>query len=153
MLAPSASASVSQGVVYGAGWGAQVQDDFGDEGPLDSSSHRHSYATALWQTILAADGFYTGAIDCDYGSGTTAATKAWQSAYGSVSDAGHLDADGSAGPLTMGTADQWLEDQGNNRDVVYVGANYNVTFRRVNGNYQVYDNGAWHNATYSTSSC
>lgn len=149
-LAPSAaSASVSQGYVYGAN---TVTDDFGDEGPLDSSSHRHSNATALWQLILWADGLYTAGIDCDYGPATTAATKAWQDTFGSASDDGYLVEDGSAGPKTMGTADQWLV-AGSSDVVTYIGAARNVNFKRVDGTYQVYLSGAWRNASYNSASC
>lgn len=149
-LAPAASASVSQGYVVGGGWGASVQDDFGDEGPLDSSSHRTSMATALWQDILWADGLLPASgIDCDYGPNTTAATKNWQTKFG----AGSLDVDGSAGPKTMGTADQWLTDQGNGRDIKYTGTEGRVViFRRVGGIYQIYLNTAWRNASYTSSS-
>src|SRR4051812_20526766 len=36
--APLAMASVSQGYVYGEGWGSSVNNDFGDEGPVDYNS-------------------------------------------------------------------------------------------------------------------
>ncbi|WP_217550914.1 peptidoglycan-binding protein [Streptomyces sp. GbtcB6] len=152
-VAPAATASVSQGYVVGGGWGGSVQDDFGDEGPLDSSSHRTSLATALWQQILWADGLLPASgVDCDYGPNTTAATKGWQAKFGIYSDTGSLEKDGSAGPKTMGTADQWLTDQGNSRDIVYDGTEHDVTFRRVGGIYQISLNGAWRNASYTSSS-
>ncbi|MBA2806344.1 peptidoglycan-binding protein [Streptomyces sp. KM273126] len=151
-VAPSAGASVAQGSIMGAGWGSGVKDDFGDEGPLDSNSHRTSNATALWQLILRADGLYSAGIDCDYGPATTAATKEWQDVYGWASEDGYLTQDGSAGPKTFGTADFWLIDQGNNRDIVYRGSSHDVTFRRVNGVYQFSLNGAWRNASYTSAS-
>jgi hypothetical protein len=100
-------ASVSEGFVAGAG---PVNDDFGDEGPVDSNSHRQSLAAGLWQTILWADGaieldgtaFDTSDIDCDFGPNTTAATRSWQARH-RISDV-----DGSAGPKTFSVADDKL---------------------------------------------
>ncbi|MEV5848804.1 peptidoglycan-binding protein [Streptomyces sp. NPDC048179] len=155
-VAPTATASVSQGYVIGGGWGDSVKDDFGDEGPVDHDSHRNSLATALWQQILWADGYLAASgVDCEFGPNTTAATKNWQTALGAHSDEGSLDPDGSAGPKTLGTADQWLTDLGNSRDIRYTGTGgRTVTFHRVNGIYQIYLNGAWRNASYtSTSGC
>jgi hypothetical protein len=51
-------------------------------------------AVADLQTALGALGFYSGAIDGDYGDGTSAAVLAFQAAHG-------LSADGVAGPTTM----------------------------------------------------
>ncbi|MET7622474.1 peptidoglycan-binding domain-containing protein [Streptomyces sp. NPDC005408] len=141
--APSASASVSQGSVYGAG---DVWDDWRDEGPLDSNSHDYSRAVALWQLVLRVEGLYSGAIDCDFGPATTAATRAFQTRYS-------LEVDGSAGPQTMGLAGQkGLVDMGNN--VVrwdYTNEKY-VNFKRVNGVYYAYFNGAWRSASYTSAS-
>lgn len=47
----------------------------------------------LMQCILKSDGYYTGAIDADFGHASENALKRFQSANG-------LDADGSCGPLT-----------------------------------------------------
>ncbi|HEX8109928.1 MAG TPA: hypothetical protein VF516_19490 [Kofleriaceae bacterium] len=99
-------ASVSEGFVAGAG---VVTDDFGDEGPVDMSSHPDSLATGMWQAILWADGaieqndtpFDTSDIDCQFGLNTAAATRNWQSAHGAS-------VDGSAGPMTLGHADDRL---------------------------------------------
>lgn len=142
-----ASASVANGVIGGAGWGSAVNDDWNDEGPLDSTSNRHSRATALWQLVLRAEGLYSGSIDCDYGPATTAATKNFQARF-------HLKVDGSAGPLTMGEAGQnFLFDDGNNRDITYLGTGgRRETFRRINGVYNAYINGAWRSATYTSAS-
>lgn len=94
-------ASVAEGFVAGAG--VIETDDFGDEGPVDSSSRRFSMATGLWQAILWADGAIESSdIDCDFGPNTTAATRNWQRTRG-------LEADGSAGPKTFGRADDKLE--------------------------------------------
>lgn len=147
LTAPTAGASVSSGVIGGADWGnAGVRNDWGDEGPVDHNSNNNTRAVALWQLVMKAEGFYTGAIDCDFGSGTIAATKAFQNWYG-------LDDDGSAGPLTMGVADNSLQDLGNNRDIRYVGWENSgqVTFRRINGVYHIYLNGAWRSASYTSS--
>src|SRR5262245_31805112 len=51
--ATTTQASTADGFVAGAG---TVTDDFNDEGPVDSDSHRQSMATGLWQAILWADG-------------------------------------------------------------------------------------------------
>ncbi|MFE0449730.1 peptidoglycan-binding protein [Streptomyces sp. NPDC058914] len=147
LTAPPAGASVSSGVIGGADWGnAGVRNDWGDEGPLDYNSNNNSRAVALWQLVLRAEGFYSGAIDCDFGSGTTAATREYQRWYG-------LEDDGSAGPITMGNADNSLVDLGNNRDIRYVGweGAGSVTFRRINGTYHIYLNGAWRSASYTSS--
>src|SRR4051794_28861975 len=98
VMATPASANVSQGYVYGLD---DYHDDWGDEGPVDHNSHNHTRVVALWQMVLQAETLYTGPIDCDFGAGTVAATKAFQRRYG-------LSVDGSAGPQTMGTASQLL---------------------------------------------
>jgi hypothetical protein len=99
-------ASVSEGFVAGAG---VVTDDFGDEGPVDTTSHSSSLAAGMWQAILYADGaqeqdgtpFDTSDIDCQFGGNTKTATKDWQGTHGA-------DVDGSAGPMTLGIADNRL---------------------------------------------
>ncbi|MDW5325051.1 peptidoglycan-binding domain-containing protein [Plantactinospora sp. KLBMP9567] len=138
-----ASASVASGFVGGRD---VVYDDWADEGPLDSSSHRRSAATGLWQWVLHADGYYSGPIDCDYGPATTAATKAFQRANG-------LAQDGSAGPLTMGAADRRLVKE--HLDYVrYQGLMEDIWFKRVNDAYQVYLFGGYKVASYtSTTAC
>lgn len=126
-------ASTTEGFVAGAG---DVNDDFGDEGEIDSNSHTQSMATGLWQAILWADGaiesngsaFDTSDIDCDFGPNTTAATRNWQSTHG-------VSVDGSAGPQTLSRADanlrlgsvfvaDWFF-------VSYVGSHHSFTMIRI----------------------
>ncbi|MFD5571103.1 peptidoglycan-binding domain-containing protein [Streptomyces cadmiisoli] len=148
MSAPSAGASVASGSISGADWGnAGVRNDWGDEGPLDYNSHDYSRAVALWQLVLRAEGFYTGAIDCDFGPATTEATRDFQRWYG-------LTADGSAGPNTLSVADNSLQDLGNQRDIRYIAweGMGSVDFRRINGVYHFYLNGAWRTASYTSAS-
>jgi hypothetical protein len=117
--------SVSEGFVAGTG---PANDDFGDEGPVDSNNRRRSLAAGLWQAILWADGaieqdgtaFDASDIDCDFGPNTTAATRNWQARHG------FSDVDGSAGRQTFGAADAQLKLFPTDGDVgpstvVYVG--------------------------------
>ncbi|MEV2198242.1 peptidoglycan-binding domain-containing protein [Streptomyces phaeochromogenes] len=98
-LAPSAQASVSQGGIYGSG---VVTDDWGDEGPLSTTSNSHNIVVALWQSILIADGYLPGgSADCYFGPNTKAATIRWQADR-------NLGDDGIVGPLTFGRADNNL---------------------------------------------
>jgi len=98
-----ARASAAQGVISGSG---AVTDDFGDEATLSRTGpYRYSTAVALWQTILAIEGFIDNdGIDCDFGSGTEAATKSFQRRYG-------LTADGVVGPNTWKKADNYLVNE------------------------------------------
>jgi Putative peptidoglycan binding domain len=138
-----AGASVAQGYVKGAD---VVTDDFGDEGPIDHDSHRHSNATLMWQEILQSDGYYHDSLDCDFGPATVAATKAWQRDHG-------LSQDGSAGPGTLSKADGYLEDLGSG-NINYYGerTDWSVTFRRVNALYYVQRDGYWYPASYTSAS-
>ncbi|MEU6603272.1 peptidoglycan-binding domain-containing protein [Streptomyces flaveolus] len=99
----------------------------------------------MWQWVLRAEGLYTGAIDCDFGPATTSATKAFQARYG-------LTQDGSAGPLTMGAVDQYLTILRDGATVRYWAPSDYVDFRRVNGTYYVWLNGAWRTASYTSAS-
>lgn len=128
-------ASVSEGFVAGSG---VVTDDFGDEGPVDSNSHPHSLAVGMWQAILFADGaveqngtaFDASDIDCEFGPNTTAATQNWQRTEG-ISPA-----DGSAGPQTLGHADDFLfiESSTSTQSVVrYFGLVHDLLFIRKEG--------------------
>ncbi|HET7501258.1 MAG TPA: peptidoglycan-binding domain-containing protein [Kofleriaceae bacterium] len=127
-------ASVSEGFVAGSGG---VNDDFGDEGPVDSNSRRSSLAAGMWQAILWADGakesngtaFDASDIDCDFGPNTTAATRDWQATEG-------VTVDGSAGPMTLGHADDFLfiESSTSTQSVVrYFGLVHDLFFIRKEG--------------------
>ncbi|GIF68286.1 hypothetical protein Ais01nite_63210 [Asanoa ishikariensis] len=131
-----ARASAAQGVISGSG---AVTDDFGDEATLSRTGPwRRSTAVALWQTILAAEGFIDNeGIDCEFGPGTEAGTKSFQRRYG-------LGADGIVGPNTWSKADNYLV---NDYDTVgYEHVAYNspnrvqeLGFRRLgNGYYAVF---------------
>lgn len=141
LVPTAASASVAQGYINGLD---TVTDDWGDEGPIDHNSNRTSNATALWQLVLKSDGFYSGAIDCDFGPATQAATKAWQQNFG-------LPADGSAGGQTLGRADDFLYP-GSGDNVIYDGYQYDVTFHRTGGKYYLLNGGSWHVVYYTSSS-
>lgn len=94
-----ASASVAQGGIYGSG---VVTDDWGDEGPLSTTQNSHNNVVALWQAVLAADGYLPeSARDCIFGAQTRDATIAWQRAH-------DLTADGIVGSATFGKADNYL---------------------------------------------
>jgi peptidoglycan hydrolase-like protein with peptidoglycan-binding domain len=105
LTAAPSSASVAQGYVVGAG---DINDDWGDEGPLSLLVNNHSNVVGLWQGVLYADGYLANSDrDCRFGQATEAATKKWQKDHGLV-------ADGIAGPLTFGKADDslfWDGDQ------------------------------------------
>ncbi|MFD7438397.1 peptidoglycan-binding protein [Streptomyces sp. NPDC059861] len=140
VVAPPASASTSQGVIYGTG---VITDDWGDEGPLDYNSYDFSRATATWQIVLHLEGLYTGSIDCDFGPATTAATKAFQKRYG-------LAQDGSAGPATLSVADNFLSLESDGVNVDYKGKD---AFQRRNGTYYIYSTtGTYMTAAYNSSS-
>lgn len=136
--ATTTQASTAEGFVAGAGL---VNDDFNDEGPVDSSNHRSSMATGLWQAILWADGaietdgtsFDAADIDCDFGTNTTAATKSWQSTHGFTG----TDVDGKAGPMTFGRAGENLTlfpaPDGSFSTVIYNGSHHDLVLIRKEG--------------------
>jgi peptidoglycan hydrolase-like protein with peptidoglycan-binding domain len=154
VAAAPAHASAAQKVISGSGI---VTDDFGDEATLSrTGQYRHSNAVALWQEILQSEGLYSGAIDCDFGPGTEAATKAYQSRY-------KLGVDGVVGPQTWSWADNKLVNEGAYEspqwETVYYSSNYGGSpiFRRLtsNGYYQLYlpSGGYWVTAFDNYASC
>lgn len=131
-----ANASVSSGVVGGANG---ITDDWGDEGPLSTTSHADSGATELWQWVLYADGaiesngtaFDQSDIDGIFGSNTDAATRDWQSRHG-------LDVDGIVGNQTFGAADGHLavhEQSGEDIQITYSGSAHAIRLYRTSGVY------------------
>lgn len=99
LTAAPSSASVAQGYVVGAG---DINDDWGDEGPLSLVVNNHSNVVGMWQGVLYADGYLANsARDCRFGPATESATKKWQKDHGLVGD-------GIVGPLTFGKADDNL---------------------------------------------
>ncbi|WP_371527675.1 peptidoglycan-binding protein [Streptomyces sp. NBC_01283] len=122
-----ASADAGSGYVSGQG---SINDDWGDEGLLSTTSHAHSNATALWQAVLWADGnlAYSG-VDCRFGSGTKTATKKWQAARG-------LNADGIVGKNTFGKNDSKLSFshyEGNYEIHKYDGTKHDFWIKRTKG--------------------
>lgn len=104
VAAAPAHASAAQQVISGLG---TMKDDFDDEATLSRyGPYRHSNAVALWQRILQTEHLYSGAIDCDFGPATEAATIAYQKKYGLSSK------DGIVGPQTWGRADDYVDDGG-----------------------------------------
>lgn len=122
-----ASADAGSGYVSGQG---SINDDWGDEGLLSTTSHAHSNATALWQAVLWADGnlAYSG-VDCRFGSGTKTATQKWQAARG-------LDDDGIVGKNTFGKNDNKLSFshyEGNFEIHKYDGTQHDFWIKRTKG--------------------
>jgi hypothetical protein len=157
MSATPASANVSQGVILGLG---EVTDDWGDEGPLSSSSYSNKLAVGLWQTVLWAeqakeqDGtvFDGSDVDCRFGPNTTHATKNLQRRWG-------LTADGIVGPNTFGKADNnlFLSRDYNSAAVLvgYTGEDRVVSFLRnkSKGSY-IFPSGSstgWSTASYTST--
>lgn len=125
-----ANATHAEGFISGFG---DPTNDWADEGNLNSSNHhKKSIATGLWQAVLYADGYLTASdVDCDYGPRTTAATRSWQSDHG-------VGVDGSAGPITMGRADDQLRIYETQSDgtttLVYDGRARDIYFIRISPN-------------------
>lgn len=148
-----ASASVSQGYIFGSG---TVIDDWGDEGPLwAGGTSQTSNAVGLWQYVLWAEGateqngtaYDYADIDCDFGANTTYATKKLQARWG-------LGADGQVGSKTFSIADNHL--RGSTGKVTYFGQAHAVTFTRSSGGAYRFENpeagvgsNLWETASYS----
>ncbi|MBC9717223.1 peptidoglycan-binding protein [Streptomyces sp. TRM66268-LWL] len=147
-VAPAAVATGQQ-VIDGSG---DPTNDWKEEGNLSRTSHAHSKATRLWQTILWADGAkYKGSdgkwhtytkseIDGHFGKRTESATKYWQKREG-------LAVDGIVGKQTFGYADDFLF-AGSGGTVSYAGYEHDVNFKRWSGKYHVKVGGQWKKATY-----
>ena len=149
--APLATASGSY-VVDGSG---DATNDWGDEGTLSTGKHSRSNATRLWQTVLYADGakwkdsggdlhtFTASDIDGIFGWKTRSATKYWQKAEGLE------DIDGIVGKETFGQADGYLYGPYSDGEVTYTGAAYEVSFKRLDGEYYVKVGSKWKVAAYN----
>jgi putative peptidoglycan binding protein len=144
--AAPASASTSSGYISGSGpW----SDDWGDEGPISTSSYSYSNAAAGWQAILWADGYFssTSQIDCAFGSGTKTATEDWQRDEG-------LSADGVAGSHTLAKAETYMSessDSGGYLTIVYhgVGGRYVTYTRNTDGQWGMYIGSDHHLLAYT----
>ncbi|MFG2941680.1 peptidoglycan-binding protein [Streptomyces sp. NPDC048282] len=133
-----------------------VTDDWQDEEDLGVDDHTESNATALWQTVLWADGaqwededgdshtFKKNQIDGVFGPETESATQWWQQNFslsendGVVSDQSWRSAQSRLSPGTRGT-------------VTYNGA-HKANFKRVGVKYRVrlQGTGTFRNAYYDT---
>jgi hypothetical protein len=151
-LAPAADAAAYHGI---DGSGA-VGNDWQDEENLGVDDYTASNATALWQTVLYADGakwqdddgdehnFTKGQIDGTFGPETESATQWWQE---------HYNIDENDGVVTDPSwvfAQRWLSGPTSGGNVTYAGDVRNVTFKRVSGKYRVRikGTGPWKNAYY-----
>jgi hypothetical protein len=134
VLADPAYANTSSGYISGSG---VVTDDLNDEGTLSTTQHNFNGAVWLWQSILIADGYLTTAgRDCQFGAGTKAATKLWQTAH-------DLDDDGVVGPKTFAAAGKnWKLYAYDEDDQIYTARYYGSKSsfpaeRMLNGRYQM----------------
>lgn len=153
-LAPAANAAPYHGI---DGNGA-VFNDWEDEEELGVDSYAKSNATALWETVLYADGalweddegewhpFKKSQIDGSFGPETESATQWWQEQHGLSETDGVV------------TNESWEYAQGrlhgpySNNTVQYWGDVRDATFKRVSKKYQVKlkGTGPWKVAHYDT---
>ena len=146
-----AYANTASGYISGSG---VVTDDLNDEGTLSTTSHSFSGAVWLWQTILVADGYLSNsARDCQFGSGTKAATKLWQAAH-------DLDDDGIVGPATFTAAGKnWKLYAYDEDDQIYTARYYGTKSsfpadRMLNGYYKDSSHDMYFSYTgYNTDYC
>ena len=151
-VAPTADAAPYHGV---DGNGV-VSDDFQDEENLGVDDHANGNATALWQSVLYADGakwqdddgdwhnFAKSQIDGSFGPQTESATQWWQGRFGLT------DNDGVVTDQSWEFAQQWLHGPFAGGTVRYDGDKRDVDFKRVGGKYRVKlrGTGPWRNAYY-----
>ncbi|MFF7049846.1 peptidoglycan-binding protein [Streptomyces griseorubiginosus] len=151
-VAPAAEAAP----YYGIDGNGVVSDDFQDEENLGVDDHANGNATALWQSVLYADGakwqdddgdwhtFAKNRIDGSFGPETESATQWWQERFGLT------DNDGVVTDQTWEFAQQWLHGPFSGGTVRYDGDKRDVDFKRVGGKYRVKlkGRGSWRNAYY-----
>ncbi|MEU0412806.1 peptidoglycan-binding domain-containing protein [Streptomyces griseorubiginosus] len=151
-VAPAADAAPYHGI---DGNGV-VSDDFQDEENLGVDDHANGNATALWQSVLYADGakwqdddgdwhnFAKSQIDGSFGPQTESATQWWQERFGLT------DNDGVVTDQSWEFAQQWLHGPFSGSTVRYDGDKRDVDFKRVGGKYRVKlrGTGSWRNAYY-----
>ena len=138
-VAPAAEAAP----YYGIDGSGVVSDDFQDEENLGVDDHANGNATALWQSVLYADGakwqdddgdwhnFAKNRIDGSFGPETESATQWWQERYGLT------DNDGVVTDQSWEFAQQWLHGPFSGGTVRYDGDKRDVDFKRVGGKYRV----------------
>ncbi|GLY28801.1 hypothetical protein Kisp02_21660 [Kineosporia sp. NBRC 101731] len=132
-IASPAQASVAQGYVMGSG---AVNDDWGDEGTISSTTRNHNNVVYLWQTVLASDGYLSSSqVDCWFGANTKAATERWQRDHG-------VEVDGAVGPETFGRADDRLQWVLGSNSIQYNGS------KTTMGGYARDANGYWYAIGY-----
>ncbi|MEU5039323.1 peptidoglycan-binding domain-containing protein [Streptomyces griseorubiginosus] len=151
-VAPAAEAAP----YYGIDGNGVVSDDFQDEENLGVDDHANGNATALWQSVLYADGakwqdddgdwhnFAKNRIDGSFGPETESATQWWQERFGLT------DNDGVVTDQSWEFAQQWLHGPFSGGTVRYDGDKRDVDFKRVGGKYRVKlkGTGSWRNAYY-----
>ncbi|MFJ1968690.1 peptidoglycan-binding protein [Streptomyces sp. NPDC087903] len=154
-LAPAANAAAPYHGVDGSGG---VYDDWQDEENLGVDDYAESNATALWETVLYADGaqwqdddgdwhaFKKNQVDGSFGPETESATQWWQERYGLP------DADGVVTDDSWESAQRRLHGPYTGSVVQYAGHARTVNFKRVGGKYRVKLRltGSWKNAYYDT---
>ncbi|MER7178863.1 peptidoglycan-binding domain-containing protein [Streptomyces hyaluromycini] len=151
-LAPAASAAPPY---HGIDGGGSVLDDWQDEENLGVDDYTNSNATALWQTVLWADGaqwqdddgdshpFEKAQIDGVFGDQTESATQWWQEHFNLT------DRDGVVTEESWTFAQGKLSGPPGNGTVTYNGVR-KATFKRVGVKYRVRfkGTGSWKNAYY-----
>ncbi|MCI3932567.1 peptidoglycan-binding domain-containing protein [Streptomyces sp. AN091965] len=151
--APLATAAAPR-VIDGSGY---AYNDWGDEGTLSIDSHStNSDATALWQTVLYADGakwrdsggelhtFRKSDITGRFEERTESATRWWQR-HEDLEDV-----DGVVGKETFGDADNSLSGPEPDGTVLFMGFRHTVAFKRLQGTYYVKVHGQWRKAAYKS---
>ncbi|MEW2523476.1 peptidoglycan-binding protein [Streptomyces sp. NPDC047071] len=151
--APLATAAAPR-VIDGSGY---AYNDWGDEGTLSIDSHStNSDATALWQTVLYADGakwrdsggelrtFRKSDITGHFEERTESATRWWQK-HEDLEDV-----DGVVGKETFGDADNSLSGPEPDGTVLFMGYRHTVAFKRLQGTYYVKVHGEWRKAAYKS---
>ncbi|MGW3131643.1 peptidoglycan-binding domain-containing protein [Streptomyces sp. NPDC001123] len=153
-LAPAAAAAPPYHGIDGNG---TVLDDWQDEEDLGVDDYATSNATALWETVLWADGavwqdddgdshpFKKSQIDGSFGPETESATQWWQEHI-----AGLADNDGVVDEQSWTFAQRRLTGPAAGGFVTYAGSAHNGTLKRVSGKYRVRlkGTGTWKIAYY-----
>jgi hypothetical protein len=154
-VAPAANAAAPYHGIDGSGG---VNDDWQDEENLSVDDYAQSNATAVWETVLYADGaqwqdddgdwhaFRKNQIDGSFGPETESATQWWQDRHGLP------DSDGVVTDDCWQTAQLRLHGLYPGGVVRYAGYARTATFKRVGVKYRVKlkGTGSWKNASYDT---